>query len=202
MRAPRTIVILAIAASLPAGLAFGAEQPSPDHLADMLSAWPGVAITHGEEGGQSYTEWRKNKVFYRLEGQDAKSRWIGDDESGNGAVMCSWMIFVLLQDALHDCSVDRFAELRTDLDRDVPAIERFIVENSVIPVTFTELRSQAAGKVARQQGNGPTPEKRTCPAKGMSEMVEAFDAMGRRGRRDMVDRLLSVPRWPVSNPCL
>ncbi len=197
----RTVFALLVAACLvvPSGVV---AEPSDDALAQALSAQPGVAITEGGEGETAHTEWRKDGVFFRRERHGSKEQWIGDDESGHGAVICSWMIFVTLRAALNDCPADRFVDLRADLDQGVTAMEAFIVANSVLPTTVAELRAKAAAEAARTRNAVPSSGPRACPTGDVGNMIAAFEDMGRPARREMVDKLLSVPRWPVSNPCL
>lgn len=197
----RTVLALLVTACLVVSSG-GVAQPSDDALAQALSTQPGVAITQGGEGETAYTEWRKEGVFFRRERHGSKEQWIGDDESGHGAVICSWMIFVTLRAALNECPADRFVDLRADLDQGVTAMEAFIVANSVLPTTVAELRAKAAAEAARTRNAVPSSGPRACPTGDVGNMIAAFEDMGRPARREMVDKLLSVPRWPVSNPCL
>lgn len=198
MRAALAIIATAMLAASVAG----AEPPLGDALDQALSAQPGVVVTHGSESGTTYTEWKKNGVFFRRQRRGSKDEWIGDDESGHGAVLCSWMIYVTLRAALNDCPADRFVDLRADLDQGVTAMEAFIVANSVTPTTVAELRGKAATEEARTRAAASSSGPRVCAAGGVGQMITAFDRMGQPARREAVDKLLSVPRWPVSNPCL
>lgn len=175
-----------------------AEAPSDEALARALEAQPGVAVTRGEDNGTSWTEWRRAGVFYRLERRGAEERMIGDDESGAGAAMCSWGIYALVRDALADCPADRFPTLRADLDRDIAALEAFIVANSPTPVTVAELRAEAAAQRERALAPGP----RVCAAGDVGAMATSLDDMGPEGRRAAIGKVLATPRWPVLNPCL
>lgn len=196
----RAAVLLLLAAVFVVPAA--AQSPSDDALVRALDAEPDVAVTHGGDGSYSYTEWRRNGVFYRLEKQGVKQRLIGDDESGAGAVMCTWGIYGLLRDALADCPADRFPRLRADLDRDIAAMDRFIVANSVLPVTVAELRARAAAQRAQGEAARPPGEPRVCAAGDVGALMESLDGQGPDGRRAAIDKLLATPRWPVLNPCL
>lgn len=184
-----------IAASLLVGLAAAAGERSNEAFVQVLEAQSGVVVSHGEEGGDPFTEWRKNGVRYRLERQGGKERLIGDDESGQGAVICSWMMYVTLRGALDDCPADRFVELRSDLDEGIGAIDNFIVANSVVPVDVTELRVRAAAENARIRA-ALSVKPRVCLAGDMKAIASSFDAMGRPARLEMVRNLLSMPRCP------
>ena len=191
-----------IATATLAGSAVRADQPLDDSFAQALSAQPGVVVTHGSESGAAYTEWKKNGVFFRRQRRGSKDEWIGDDESGHGAVMCSWMIYVTLRAALNDCPADRFVDLRADLDQGLVAMEAFIVANSVTPTSVAELRGKAAAEEVRRRAAVPSSGPRVCASGEVGTMITAVNGMGGQARREMVDKLLSVPRWPVSNPCL
>ncbi len=190
-----------IAAALLVGPAAAAGERSNEAFVRMLEAQPGVVVSHGGKGGHPFTEWRKNGVRYRLERQGGKEQLTGDDESGHGAVICSWMMYVTLRGELDDCPADRFVELRADLDQGIGAIDDFIVANSVVPVDVTELRARAAAENARIRA-APSVKPRVCLAGDVGAMAAWFDAMGRPARLEVVRNLLSMPRWPVLNPCL
>ena len=194
-----------------------APAPAEDNTAALmreLKAQPGVTVTHGRDSGQSYTEWRKAGVYYRLETRDGKETLVGDDESGAGAVMCSWMIYDEVRNALASCPADSFPALRADLDRDIPAIERFIVANSALPITIAELHARAEAqraaaeaqliKFEAQRARAAPPSPRTqvavCTADAAGGLVGNLDAMGPDGRRAAIGKLLATPRWPVLNP--
>ncbi len=197
MRAALAIIATAMLASVAR-----AEQPLDDTFAQALSAQPGVVVTQGSEGGAAYTEWKKSGVFFRRQRRGSKDEWIGNDESGHGAVICSWMIYVTLRASLNDCPADRFVDLRADLDQGITAMEAFILANSVTPTTVAELRARAAIEDARTRAAARSSGPRVCAAGDVGQMITAFDSVGGPARREMVDKLLSVPRWPVSNPCL
>ena len=116
--------------------------------------------------------------------------------------MCTWGIYDLLRDALADCPAERFPALRADLDRDIAAMEAFIVANSVLPVTLAELRAEAAAQGVRSRAGHPAAEPRVCAAGDVGAMVESLDGLGSDGRRAAIGKLLATPRWPVLNPCL
>lgn len=193
---------VALIAGVLTGPAAAAEAGSTEAFVRALEAQPGVAVTHGDDGGRPYTEWRKAGVFYRLEARDGKETLSGGDESGAGAVMCGWMIYDAVRDALASCPADRFPALRADLDRDVPAIERFIAANSVLPTAVAELHAGAEARRARSAAPPSRPQAPVCTAEAAGGLVGALDAMGPEGRRAAVEQLLAVPRWPVLNPCL
>lgn len=190
-----------IAAALVVGPAAAAGERSNEAFVRMLEAQAGVVVSQGDEGGHPFTEWRKNGVRYRLERQSGKEQLTGDDESGHGAVICSWMMYVTLRGELDECPADRFVELRSDLDQGIGAIEDFIVANSVVPMGVTELRARAAAETARIRA-ASSARPGVCLGGDSGAIAASFDAMGLPARLDMVRDLLSIPRWPVLNPCL
>lgn len=191
----RAVVLVASLA-----LAGTAAADDSSTLTRALDALPGVTVTRGETGGSTTTEWRKAGVVYRLEKRKGGDVLLGDDESGAGAVMCTWAIDDGVRRSLADCPSDRFPALRADLDRDVPAIERFIVANSPVPVTVAALHAEA--EALHTTAAASEPASALCTAGAAGGFVGALDALGPEGRRAAVDRLLAVPRWPVLNPCL
>lgn len=189
-------------AVLLAGSAARAGEPSTQDAVRALEAQPGVTVSHGDDRGHAYTEWRKNGVFYRLEEQGTQDQFIGDDESGAGAVMCSWGVYALTRAALDDCLADRFPALRADLDRDIAAMEAFIVANSPWPITAAELHAEAEAQRRADLAARPPAEAKACAAGDVGAILQSLDDLGPAGRRAAMDKLLAVPRWPVLNPCL
>jgi hypothetical protein len=194
--------IILVLTALLAGPAAASEAPSSEALARALDAQPGVTVTQGNDGGQSYTEWRRNGVSYRRQRRGEQEQWIGDDESGAGAVMCTWGIYVTLRAALDECPAERFSALRDDLSRDISAMEAFIVANSPLPVTKESLGVQAAALRDQSRRARPASEAPACATGDIGMMLRSIDEMGPGGRHAMMDKLLATPRWPVLNPCL
>ncbi len=189
------IAAIALVASLFAGQTAAGDNAD---FVRAIQAVPGVTVTSGEDNGRHFTQWRKAGASYRLQAGPAGEVLTGNDESGAGAVLCSWMIYNAVRDALGGCGADQHPALRADLDRDIAALEAFISANSVLPVTVAELRARAEAERVRTAASQP----RVCGGGDAGEVVRGLDAVGPDGRREEIGKLLAVPRWPVLNPCL
>ncbi len=120
------------------------------------------------------------------------------DKTGNGAVLCTWSIYLSIQAETAACGLTRRP---TDdaMDAAIVAIDEFILANSSLRLTRAALdefkRRAAESDIAagRQQG---------LQAFCSRPDLERFRSISPDQIRASVKKLLEVPREPVMNPCL
>ncbi|MGJ5176835.1 hypothetical protein ACQR16_07820 [Bradyrhizobium oligotrophicum] len=120
------------------------------------------------------------------------------DQSGDGAVLCAWSIYLSIQAETAICKLPRRP---TDdaIDEAVGAIDEFILANSSLKPTPTMLdefkRRAAAADLAQGQRAG-------LQAFCQRPDLERFRSIAPDALRASVKKLLAKPREPVMNPCL
>lgn len=197
-----TIVLAAVVCAAPAVQA--REDLSTSEM-QKLSAQPGVDVARRTDGGATVTTWTKNGVMIERRTEGAKATVLENDASGRGAVVCTWMIDASIRADLEACPSTRFAELKEDLDASLAAIDAFIVANSVAGVSMDDMRAREATQYAKVHAmvrTTPGEASKLCTEGDTGLMISFMNRMSRDQRRKAVDDLLSVSRWPVSNPCL
>lgn len=128
------------------------------------------------------------------------------DNSGHGAVMCVWFIYNSIKATLQTCQDEKYQGVIKRLEHAVSRINHFIVENSLTPTSLEQLEEQARRYGERQssikQTNKSGEVQKSCPDKGMAHFVNEMQNLSETAFNKRIDDLLSVPRPPVSNPCL
>jgi hypothetical protein len=123
------------------------------------------------------------------------------DQSGKGAVLCSWHVYSAALQLAERCHPGRDPELQRALGDGVGDIEAFIVRHSRPQVT--------AGQVAalRERGFRETADWITrnggdfCRDPNLAPLYGELRRRGAEGVRADVADLLSVPRQPLMDPC-
>jgi hypothetical protein len=117
------------------------------------------------------------------------------DNSGKGAVLCSWSILLSIQARTAECGWDR-RPVDDAIDEAIAAIDEFIIAKSSLHPTrpmLEDFKQRAAESerrsVSRQQ---------YCE----TSASEPFRNAGPDRIREGTTALLSIPREPVMNPCL
>jgi hypothetical protein len=119
------------------------------------------------------------------------------DQSGKGAVLCTWSIYLSVQQVTKICGLPRRT---TDdaIDKAIEAIDEFIIANSSLRPNkrmieeFKHAAEQQQLRLLRQQ------QKNFCA----NNDIEFFRKPSPEQIQESVKSLLSVPREPVMNPCL
>jgi hypothetical protein len=163
---------------------------------DAIAALPGAQTTTTKStDGSEVTEVKlPNGVVFHRERRNGETSTYGADLSGHGAVMCAWRIYNGLAAALESCPEYRNEPLKADLADAIDRINDFIVANSLSPVTKAELERTAA---AAMKENVP----RLCQSGDLAGMLKSAGLAHDRFMSSVAD-LLSIPRPPVTNPCL
>jgi hypothetical protein len=183
-----------------AGLCAEAGKNAPQ--IDAFAAQPGAEVTTRKEGDREVLEVRRNGVRLIQVRRGDKIEVYGVDVSGHGAVLCTWEIFIGVSEGLEACFPGQDPELRQDMKNAIAAINDFIVANSLMPTTITEVEARVS--VRRQAAASRVSEDKSgneCRGGALGQLINALRKMPRELRLRAVSDLLSVPRPPVTNPC-
>jgi hypothetical protein len=121
------------------------------------------------------------------------------DESGKGAVVCSYAIYVGVQAVTKHCGWSR-GPTDDAVDRAIKSMEQFIIANNKVPVTQEMLDRLRAREFEKHRGV-------SCERDpgNFGSSIE-FIYMLRTQPPEEIDAgvadLLSIPREPRMNPCL
>ena len=126
------------------------------------------------------------------------------DQSGHGAVLCSWAIAIEVAVGLDACFPGDYGELRADNDAAVTAMNQFIARNDSPPLTLEQIQAATdrAGEQLRAGLTALTADQRAQRCHSIGAFIKQMAAMGHAGRQRSLDDLLSVPRKPLRQPCL
>jgi hypothetical protein len=153
---------------------------------DALAAQPGTEVIRSRDpNGDELLELRRAGVVItqRLhDGKAVKTETV--DRSGKDAVFCVWELWVSLREDFATCYADSHADIHEELDSDIEAINRFIVANDIFATSMDQIQA----RIDQQHAGYQAEISKQTPARI-------------RMHRKIVD-VLSIPRPPVSNPCL
>lgn len=194
------LALLVVPAVLCAPGAARAADLSPAQM-QQLSAQPGVVVAHRPDGA---TTWTRNGVVIERDVKGSAATAFSYDTTGKGAVMCTLMVDVEIRAILDTCPSEPLGDLRHDLDDSIARINDFVVRNSLTPISLDALHAQEAADGAQAVAGVPRPPEpgKLCTEGATSLFVATLARMTREQRRKATDDLLSIPRWPVLNPCL
>lgn len=118
------------------------------------------------------------------------------DNSGKGAILCTWSIFETIRAVGQECYKGQDTAFQAELDRSMERIDEFIIKNSKHPVTRAEIEAERAQNLQKLRsgwymciGYGP-------------RMYEDLRKKGPETLNVQTTNLLSIPREPVMNPCM
>lgn len=173
--------------------------PDIDHLA----AEPGAEVTRSTDGTVQAVTLRRNGVAIQSSRQRGT---VGVDESGHGAVMCTWAIYVQIKTSVDLCGSAQAPQLGSELDEAIAKLNDFIAANSLVPTTVqavaaavTAEENKAKAAVAKLGEGGFA---KTCSNPDIKQMISATARMSHAEWQKTVSDLISIPRPPVMNPCL
>jgi hypothetical protein len=123
----------------------------------------------------------------------------GVDNSGLGAVSCAWMVHSHTYQLLKACMPSRESYLKA-YGEAVDRIEDFIVENSLTPVSKSELQKNAETMfdMSKQQMS----MEQLCESDFLPNSDGDLSEEKSKTFRQSIDKILSVPRPPVMEPCI
>jgi len=161
----------------------------------LLPNWPTRA-----GAGQSQTGEEKqasSDTFSRgIETTRSGNNTVQTDRTGKGAVLCMWGILEAVRAAGRECFKGQDPAFQAELDHSMTRIDRFIIRNSTRPVT------QAALEARRVQGLQQLHAYGNICTGDAAKMYGVMRASGAAQLRAGTTELLSIPREPVTNPCL
>lgn len=135
---------------------------------------------------------------------------VGQDDSGHGAVLCAWYLYINLAGYLDACFPDEDRDVRDELGKGIDAINDFIVTNSLKPVPKKELEAYVFAERVKALAIPRTLNAPLCAARpeggesgeALAKFRNHLSSVPREQFRAEIRYLLSVPRPPVMNPCL
>ncbi len=128
-------------------------------------------------------------------GVEIDSAGISMDTSGHGAVICSWGMLIAYEAKLKTCAPDRAAASIKNIQKAIGKTNEFIVKNSILPISKEEIDVATKAKEEMYASKG----KALCT----KEEIEILDkSFSKDDFNIQIDKMLSVPRPPVINPCM
>lgn len=127
------------------------------------------------------------------------------DQSGHGAVMCSWKVYAAVLMWAELCQPEE-KEWQGHLSTALERINAFIVANNLTPITKQEMEARLAKELSPvRDGRNAMPAQAVEKAcRNNRDAGKMFGDLKRNGYGRLqaeVDKLLSVPRPPALNPC-
>lgn len=199
------------AAGLLLALACGAAraQDTVDARLAALEARPGVEVSVSTAGDGIETREIKLPigVTVTVQRKGGEARINGFDGSQLGAVTCLWELYIVMAAVLDVCALEQDQGLREELAAGIGRINGFIADNSLWPATVAEVEAAAAARFARSRDEGlavPSEmRQQVCaPGEAGNPLVAGLRSSERAGLKAEIDKLISVPRPPMMNPCM
>jgi hypothetical protein len=122
---------------------------------------------------------------------------VATDQSGHGAVLCAWTIYVAIQYVGKTCFPED-KQTQSLLAEEIERIDRFIMANA--PATREQVERRKANDLSAE-GSGQLLQCGNEQWKWLEDSYTGMQANPQKLRAE-IDDLLSVPRQPVLNPCL
>jgi hypothetical protein len=123
------------------------------------------------------------------------------DNTGKGAVLCTWSMLVAAANAAQKCGWGE----NLALGEAIGQIDAFIIANSLEPVTQEQLSARKAadsGLGYETAAGRASMCEYTAGSHSFGEMLWRIHASEPEQLAALTSDLLSVPREPVMNPCL
>lgn len=182
-----------------ASAAFG--DPSGFDL-DAIAAQPGTEVIRKPDG---LFEIRRGGVVIEAQrGRDGTIRYLGQDFSGHGAVMCAYNMYLWVKGVLDSCFPEAHEEWKAEVDTALGKIRAFIAKNNLQRTPQSEIDAAFQSKYSQliQHLRAFDDERQRMCAVYKENMIRYMDGLKLDGFRAQITDLLSVPRPPVMNPCL
>jgi len=201
-------VMYVAAALLLSVLAAHAREAQWSPLWDALAKRPDAKVIDAvnDKGEATRRIDLSSGVSFFLERHGDQITSTGIDNSGRGAVQCSWEIYVGVRSYTEACLSGEDRGFEADLDDAIDRMNDFIVENSLVPVTKSELQDAARQREQHVKqtvgGQSDDDRRKLCEANPIRPMSSALRSASHDSRVSILNKLLSVKRPPVKNPCL
>lgn len=178
-----------------------------------------VKIKKNTDGTETREINLPGKIFVQESRKDGRVfQTYAADRSGHGAIRCVKGIYVEVKTWLDVCSDFNNQKSSEILASAIKRINKFIVKNSLHPISMDELNASLAAHqnnframlIEAHKTAGVTDgekllqcrEKQNKPLGFHEKMADGIAKMPAKEFDQSIDDLLSVPRLPVMNPCL
>jgi len=141
--------------------------------------------------------------------KDGKVSTMASDITEHGAVLCAREIYINVKTALDNCEDLDYPAAQKGLETALQEIEKFVLENSIIPVSREDIEADDKRRNTAFRDQFPDNQPRICKAelgeeslRFMEHIAQRIENMSHDEFKNEIDKMLSVPRLPVLNPCL
>lgn len=186
-----------------------AHAQTPAETEKAIENQPGAQITRNvrPDGTETKTIQLPSGVSFLVShAKDGSVGVTGIDNSGHGAVMCVWSVYVQLSVALDICDSTPDPVAKAALSDAIGQMDEFIIKNSLTPVSQAELDARKASERSKGltaiSGLSKEDASRRCASGNISRMLAAIGTTTAGKLKAEIANLLAVPRPPVMNPCL
>ena len=204
----RPIAALCCIALILVSLAVRAQQAHWSPFWDAVAARPDVKVVDGinDKGEETRRIEFPSGVSYNLQRNGDHITSYGADTSGHGAVQCSWEIYAVVRSYVEACSPGEDPKFEARLDDALDRVNDFIVENSLVPITKSQLQDSIERRKRMAQGavrgQSDDDHRKKCEADSARPLVSEMKSVSHDAWATSLNTLLSVKRPPVMNPCL
>lgn len=159
---------------------------------DVIVNHPSVVSKKMNDNGEVIEVTYPGPVVYSKEGDGILSV----DRSNLGAVWCAWEIYNLVWQVAQKCEKDVSEEAANDFLYMEESLDNFIVENNPIPTSIEDLKNRRTKILAKFDDRG------LCEKNEFVDSILLRVSMKHINLKEQIDKLVSIPRPPVMNPCL
>ncbi|MCL4677764.1 MAG: hypothetical protein KJ017_04120 [Alphaproteobacteria bacterium] len=146
------------------------------------------------------------KTAHFASGVSMTGEYKGVDRSGKGAILCGWEMYVAVRNMAEICSPSEESEIIKNLNYAIEKTNDFIVANSLHPVTKADLEKGIKARLVSLKEDMSMLEendlRQECSSGHAAQMKRRMISLSSEEFRKAVDDFLSIPRPPVTEPCL
>lgn len=159
---------------------------------DVIVNHPSVVSKKMNDNGEVIEVTFSGPVIYSKEGDAILSI----DNSDFGAVWCNWEMYNAIVQITDKC-FQGVSEFKEDINNVETRLDEFIIRNSLFPVTQKELSERRLDVLKKMESDAVC---ETDTAKWAEEMFSKLFE-NKMALKEGVEKLLSIDRPPVTNPC-
>jgi hypothetical protein len=169
-----------------------------------------VTIRTEADGTEVRRVMTPGNVEVRQYRKDGNVRTVVMDDSGYGAVLCVWDLYVSFKFALEACYPTEHSVAIRRLGMAIDRISAFIVENSLEPTPIDKIEAAIEKRRLKYESLREAAGRSTSLCKSSNEHDEKFfrhfvddiEGPSEEEFTKKIESFLSVPRLPAMNPCL
>jgi len=188
-----------------AALAIGGCSQNEHHRVDYQALAAETPWKIEQNGSETRSIPLGGGVIRHQDRKDGKVYNLDMDESGLGAVGCVWELYVQIRTDMEICHKEDI-EWKTLMSNAINDINSFIVDNSIDDTTRNYLDAVLSDKMSAINKVAASAPKefieKACSWNTSMRMLSHLKENGPAEFNYSVRKLLSVPRPPVSMPCL